>query len=119
MSDCDEKYNDNLKECVVCDILISKYKYNRHLKTKTHILNQLEATGLELTKDLINKLFQYYCEKHNYYTNDTDCWNKHMNGNLHLMTNDEHKKFVRNQTKNTIDKGDELEKYFVNLYKEC
>lgn len=112
--------SDNELECIICNIITkSKYDYERHCKTKGHILHEVENTGFELTKELIMELFKYYCEKCNYYTNDDLSWNTHTDGNKHLMSNKEHKKFIKESTKYSIDKGDNLEEYFVKLYKEC
>jgi hypothetical protein len=124
MSDSEEEYSEefleNELECISCDFIATrKDHFDRHCKSKSHIFRESEITGIPLTKDLLMELFEHYCEKCDYYTNEEFCWKNHLTGNKHNMEKEEYKNFRREQSKNSTEKGDKLEQYFCEIYREC
>lgn len=114
-----ENISSNKCRCIICNSIMTNNirSKERHSRTIKHISNKLE--NKDLTEEMIENEYDYHCWKHNYHTNIFEHYNLHMDGKLHTMTSEDHKKYKSDLGYNAHKIGDELEEYFTEIYKKC
>lgn len=105
--------------CKPCDITFTtKNSLQVHEDSAKHFQFVMKKDEIKITDELILEYYSNYCIEHGYYTNDDEKFDIHMNGNLHILSQEENKKRLKEINKDNCKKGDDLEKYFVELYKQ-